>query len=348
MENNTKYYGDIERWNSYFRRKLIPTGVVLTIYLLTGTLGNILILYIHLKQMPKNDNRYIITVLSFVNLVACCVTTTFFFTLTFFNMNYPSDIMCKTFFFLTVFFVVESAGLIVIITVQRYLKLCKPYSRQMTDRHKRLAILISIVTSLAMSFPCFYSSGQGPIGSHLNVSGTYCWIRGEHYEEVGIAQTCALAVLLGSFFICSCLLYRKIGQVLIQLSIRRRIREGDGETTERDKNVCDTDVSFIQSEQNTDFVERRRRKPIHVNFYRMFLTMFCVYVISSIPTITILMISHFDHSIWFNVEGGGIDVNVIHTLQDMFLLKFSADPVIYGYFDIAFRQKVVEIFKCKR
>jgi hypothetical protein len=49
---------------------------------------------------------------------------------------------------------------------------------------------------------------------------------------------------------------------------------------------------------------------------------------------------------WFVVEGG-VDVNVIHTLQNTFLLKFSADPVIYGYFDLAFRQKVFDIFKCK-
>lgn len=98
-ENLTQEFSDLEFLSSYFRRKLIPSAAVLAFYLLTGICGNILILYIHLVKMTRNDNRYFITILSGVNLAACCVTNVFFFTQIYFNLDYPSDWMCKSFLF---------------------------------------------------------------------------------------------------------------------------------------------------------------------------------------------------------------------------------------------------------
>lgn len=349
VNNLTHQVSEVQQWSLFFREKLIPTAAVLAFYLLTGTFGNGLILFIHLSKMPRNDNRYFITVLSGVNLFACWVSTAFFFTLIYFNVNYPSDFTCKTFYFLIFVFLLESAGLIVVITIQRYLKLCRPNNQQMNDKHKKTAICLSVVTSLATGFPCFYTSGVGPIGGHLNITGTYCWIRTHRYYEVEITQTTVTAILLILFFVVNCVLYRKIGVVLIRLSIRRRQRLGDNQDSAPDRNAWEAESSFIQSEPTTEYVERRRRRPIHVNFYRMFLTMFCTYVIVFIPTICLKIVSYFDKTLWFNVQGG-LDINFIHICQDLFMLKFSVDPIIYGYFDLAFRQKVVELFSncCKR
>lgn len=344
-ENLTQEFSDLKFSSSYFRRKLIPSAAILAFYLLTGICGNILILYVHLVKMTRNDNRYFITILSGVNLAACCVTNVFFFTQIYFNLNYPSDWMCKSFLFLTVFFVMESAWLIVMITIHRYLKLCRPHHQQMNDKHKKIAMFLSVVISIATGFPCFYSSGLGPISGHLNITGEYCWIRSKSFPEVGIAQTTTLAILLGSCFLLCCVLYRKIGKVLIRLSVKRRERLGEFRDSAHDQSAWDAEFSFIQSQPSNGYTERRRQRPIHVNFYRMFLTMFCTYVLVFIPTLTLLVVvSHFDQSLWLNVDSA-IDINVIHILQNLFIFKFSADPVIYGYFDIDFRQKIVELFR---
>lgn len=106
-----------------------------------------------------SDERYFIPILALFDLCAIIFTTIYFILDYVYFVNFQSSIICKLITFSTYSWTAISAHTLLVIGVQRYLKICKPHGSQMTLFWRRAAVVITIGYSVAFSSPLLYSAG---------------------------------------------------------------------------------------------------------------------------------------------------------------------------------------------
>jgi hypothetical protein len=102
--------------------------------------------------------------------------------------------------------------------------------------------------------------------------------------------------------------------------------------------------SNISSSTRTSTILRRGANSA-VNFNFMFLAIVLFYMLSYIPTGTMLIVSSKDSLYWFRLPD--IELCILMWVQRINIVNHVVNPLIYGYFDIHFRESMKSFFKCK-
>ena len=128
--------------------------VLLSILLGVGVIGNsIVILTYHFRMKNKRDDRYFIPCLAVTNMLACVSASVLFVTLNTFPVMFTSTVLCKSLNFVTRMTCVESLIILLIISIQRYKKICTRGRSRLSLFWKRVFIVISVITSVIISIP---------------------------------------------------------------------------------------------------------------------------------------------------------------------------------------------------
>ena len=152
----------VEQWNELLARILLPDTIFLVAYLWIGIIGNSTVLYIYVSRI-RCESRFFIPVLSAVDLVAVIVTCPFSMSINLLSVRFDSDIACKVMWFFAMGTVVLSALTLLIIAVDRYRKICKPFGKQMTRKWKRLSLVICLIVDIILSSQCFFFYGAAAV-----------------------------------------------------------------------------------------------------------------------------------------------------------------------------------------
>lgn len=104
------------------------------------------------------------------------------------------------------------------------------------------------------------------------------------------------------------------------------------------------DVKKENQTQNKNVI----RKHVRQNFTGMFAAIIVLWVISYLPTITLIIIPAVKNSIefWFHMDP--VATNILLFLNRAFLLNHVVNPFIYGYFDVGFRKEAANLFCCHK
>ena len=176
---------DLYEWNNYLASFLIGNSVVLCLYLLIGVSGNLLVLYIYSFRMKKaKDDRYFIPYLAVMDMVACVFGASFALALNILPVRFQGDYLCKAFWFSNQAATLTASFMLLVIAVQRYLKVCKPFKANMTLFWKKLALFIVVTAGIILAMPCWIFYGEIEIHSaELNITGWRCSEkRHEHFR----------------------------------------------------------------------------------------------------------------------------------------------------------------------
>ncbi|OWF45436.1 G-protein coupled receptor daf-38-like [Mizuhopecten yessoensis] len=152
--------------NNIIKGKFLPLTVVLWFYLLIGVFGNSLVMFVYwTRKKPVREDRYFIPLLALVDLISCAVSSGTGIYAQTYPLMFDSNIGCKMAAFLGILFAGISANCLLVIAVDRFLKLCRPFGRQMTLPIKKNAIIGIFVISLAFSLPALsiYRTEQVPM-----------------------------------------------------------------------------------------------------------------------------------------------------------------------------------------
>ncbi|XP_060072057.1 P2Y purinoceptor 12-like [Ylistrum balloti] len=140
--------------NDHVAQTLLPVTVVLWFYIAIGVLGNSLVMFVYwARKKPVREDRYFIPLLALVDLLSCVVSSGTGIYAQTYPLIFDNDFGCKMAAFLGILFAGLSANFLVIIAVERYLKVCKPFRRQMTILTKKIAFIVMIAISLVCSIP---------------------------------------------------------------------------------------------------------------------------------------------------------------------------------------------------
>lgn len=106
-----------------------------------------------------------------------------------------------------------------------------------------------------------------------------------------------------------------------------------------------SDVNNIV-QRKTNSTKGKRNKNVRNNFTYMFITIIVCYVVSYLPTfVTILLATGDPFHFWYSMDT--ITLNVVMLLRRSSIINHIVNPIIYGYFDVAFRIAFMKSFRCR-
>uniref|UniRef100_A0A8W8MCX8 G-protein coupled receptors family 1 profile domain-containing protein n=2 Tax=Magallana gigas TaxID=29159 RepID=A0A8W8MCX8_MAGGI len=156
MDNDSYYHLLLENKTADIA---LGSTILIIIGGVIGVIGNSLIIYFYFFRVKERGERYFIPVLGVVDLLGCLTGAPFYIMDNTFLFYYPSTVACSVLSFLQVWIPGISMHMLLVISLQRYLLVCKPFGPKMTLFWKRISIAIVCFVSIAFSAPLLKTSG---------------------------------------------------------------------------------------------------------------------------------------------------------------------------------------------
>jgi hypothetical protein len=92
--------------------------------------------------------------------------------------------------------------------------------------------------------------------------------------------------------------------------------------------------------------KRKRNRNVRNNFTYMFITIIVCYILSYLPTFVAMLLATGDPFLfWYSMNT--IELNIVMLMRRSSIINHIANPIIYGYFDVAFRKAFMKLFNCR-
>ena len=335
------------------------------------------------------EDRYFIPFLAWFDLMASLCATIYYITDYLYFVVYPFSRFCTAITFLTFYTSALSGHCILVIGIQRYLKICRPRGFKMTLFWRRVAILLMICVATSYSVPILLGAGNKNVDwtfKGRNVTGITCAINAQDNPDFSSVFYPVTLVIIIANIIATTAVYIPVGCVInktfykkeeTRWSVNSRssdpikvISADDNFSKELEcktifqkhsfgKKMCEipTDItenvvyignlhrtqSNLSSSTRTSTILRRAKSA--VNFNSMFFAIVLFYMLSYMPTGIMFIVSSKHSLYWFRLPD--IELGILMWVQRIYIVNHVVNPLIYGYFDIYFRESMKSIFKCK-
>ncbi|XP_048748665.1 cholecystokinin receptor type A-like [Ostrea edulis] len=342
--------------------QLLPNTMVHLIETAFGIFGNFIVLLMYTKYVQdKTGTRYFIPVLALVDFAGCLSNVAQFHLDNTMRYNYPSVYLCKTLSFMMIMTGGVSAHTILAIALQRYLIICRPFGQQMSRKSCRVSILLIFLFSVGYAAPVlkfggFYNTTikRNSANGTRNISVSICHFDdGTNGSAVMVPYFGTLLLLSFINIVVTSVLYIPVTRTIYRtLSPSRRNRTStvlDADTNITSKDTQSSSVEkFTMTEiprqderrtyiepaaavKNDGHREQRARKKISV----MFLVIIIVYVVSYLTSLVTQV-----HSFATGIKLKGYELNIYFFCLRFNLLNHIANPYIYWFYDIKFRNEL--------
>ncbi|KAL3891733.1 hypothetical protein ACJMK2_003982 [Sinanodonta woodiana] len=157
---------------------LLPVIVFYVIIMVTGIIGNIFVLIIYTFRFKRMSARFYILSLAVLDLIVCCIGIPYHLLDVLHPYTYFYSDACKALTFLITFFTFGSIYVLLVVGVDRFLKICRPLKKQVSDFGRRKACFIAIMMGLLSSWPqaVIYGHSTTVISGHANITGVECFV----------------------------------------------------------------------------------------------------------------------------------------------------------------------------
>ena len=122
---------------------------ILSVFSVTGTIGNALAFYVFSSLKNKLTSTIFILALAGVDFITCLLIIPYTMAVEFLEFKVANDAVCKMYHFLITTTIPFSAFIMVAIAVDRYLCICHPFLHLMTIRRARM--IVGCLSTFALS-----------------------------------------------------------------------------------------------------------------------------------------------------------------------------------------------------
>ena len=379
MEGNYTYL--LGEYSKDIVNALLPMNILFSIILVSGVIGNVFVIFIYATKMRKDqrESRYFIPVLAFYDLMTCVTSWIYFLSNTFFWASFRSDELCKTLLLFLVQTMMTSDAFLLVVAVQRYIKICRPHAKQMSLFWRRLTIALVIATNIFYSIPTAIVSGvqESPVVyRNVTISGEGCSTGNKRYPLFQLIYYAIVMFILVANIVVTAGMYTPIACVIFRRSRKRRIQNRigidnvyveDSETCSRDttlnvkptvgssKKMSSRNKSLkcihhykedsATAKENPEQLTRNNHfhhRQAKSNFNVMFFVIIFVYMVTYVPTAVMLTYVTLDDTIWTRSSYDAISFYTF--LMRSYTINHAANPFIYVYFDSKLRSYVRSLF----
>ncbi|KAK6167659.1 hypothetical protein SNE40_021633 [Patella caerulea] len=191
---------------------LLPAILYVGILMVMGLLGNGLVCFIFARRLKAGTQNIMILCLAASDLLICSIGMPTEIADMRFHYTFESEFACKLFRFVNSLCSLWSILTLVAIAVDRYIKVCRPFGRQMTIREAKTIVLLSLSIAILVSWPTIFIYGtrfadtkiEGLFGKDCSTSDA---MKGTNYPLI---FNSILFVGFVSFTIVFIVLYAKI------------------------------------------------------------------------------------------------------------------------------------------
>ena len=371
--NKTQYDKLIE-WNNELLQNYIVNDIFLVVYIVLGILGNAIVIINYSFRMKRNkDDRYFIPHLAVLDLMACVFRSSLELAMNLNPVNFRGRILCKLFWLPTNVFAIASIFLLLVIAVQRYLKICRPFGVQMTIFWKRFALCSCIISAIVFAIPLLLYNEEIKVTNPVNnVTGYVCDIDVKRYYGTGFityTMTASFTSLVIMIFltILNILIGRTIYHQIKAKHMRKVRQNSDAQSMRsfmsRAKMNIAPDVSEYMSEtdgesqQKTCMIACTQRNKTQTNslnktsksgkmtcshrYSFMFMAIGVAFILSYVPRLIMLVISLYDPKFFGKISDA--QLALVAFSREMNVVNNVVNPFIYGFFDGKFRNETKKL-----
>lgn len=186
MENDTLYQF---QYLNRFSDIVLSSTVLMSIGAVFGVIGNTTIILFYFFRIKERGERYFIPLLGILDLIGCVTSPSYFIMYNEYLYIYPSTAACRILAFLQICIPGISAHTLLLISIQRYTLVCKPFGPKMTHFWKRVLFGIICFISFAYSAPLLTTAGvytDKVTYMNHNVTSEMCKFSGERSLLISI------------------------------------------------------------------------------------------------------------------------------------------------------------------
>lgn len=291
----------------------IPTVIYLSLLIPIGILGNASILYIFGSRLKKSNVQFFIIILAIIDMFSSTIGMPLELIEMVHMHVYSSGLLCKLQRQINYSASIGSALVLLTISVERYIKVCRPTNKQMTQKHSKIVALAILVVCIPVPTPIAVTYDRLPVlVKEVNVTVHQCALR---YSPMIFAYYSSFLPVTLMIFITMFVLYW-----FVLRSARRHFRRR---------------TSSTESTQSVRKVSKRK-------ISRTSMSVICltaVYVISFTPTLIIGMMTKFYSSVDYSPTTRGLLILFYRS----WAVNCSSNPLIFGFFNKTYRDSLIEI-----
>ena len=150
----------------------IPSFTIFVVLMFFGVIGNVLVIYVFGYRLKKNIVQYFITLLSIFDLGSCLIAVPLCLIILRLPLLFPNDILCRFSGFLFYFMTIASGFTILIISIERYRKLCHPTERSLFKKTAYFTVGI-LISALLVASPTIIIYKRMPVNITNAISQAY-------------------------------------------------------------------------------------------------------------------------------------------------------------------------------
>lgn len=366
-------FTDISYIYEYYSRALISNSVFAVVGGLIGVIGNIVIIVFYFLKWRGHEERYFIPVLAFVDCLACISGGCLYVLSNLYWLHFPSDILCRLLYFIHVFISAVSGHIILAISVQRYLLICRPYGPYLTLNRKRTGLVVINVVAFLYSFPVLQISGNAVtqetyrgkavvyeecyfVANNTPIHGVYTYI----LLVITLANIIAVIAVYSPFI-------RKYRRVISMRNSdnhstsssnvefpRQRLNTGASRTTEISHDLAHVTESHVTHEvandmsipnrhfESNDQIVRtvtNRKRRLVTRMSHMFSVIIIFYMLSYFPSLVILILRYTLPDFRY-LNFSEVQFFFWMLIGRFVFINHFINPFIYGYFDVELRNTI--------
>ncbi|XP_061197923.1 neuropeptide FF receptor 2-like [Saccostrea echinata] len=310
----------IEDVNVEFRRRNIPGIYFISLQMLLGLIGNLLVIVVYFTRFKISNYRVFVLFLAFLDLINCVLVMPFGILYLYYPINFPSNFICKAGHFVGFFGGVASPLMLVVIAIDRFRKVCRPLKKQITEKQAKISCTVIVFMTLSVTWftPWFYGNAAVKTNIH-GIEGTRCF-RAENEFFMSLSKW-YYNVLISMFLVVTIILS------VLYYFIMKSVHSHSKYFSSRRKDSVGSCSKNLQTRKST------------VTF--MIITI--VYVISTLTHDALAMVLHLKSDLECDLTF--TTGTIYYTFFWTVFLNNVSNPFIYGLSDDRFSSLIRELFK---
>ena len=350
-ELNQTYNGVIlSRLNSEEVNRLSPLLLFLSVIGLCGIPGNITVIYVYRNRWRKSNSKLFFMWLAIIDMLNGSVALPLEFVNVTNQYTYKYEWLCKVTIFATYWLTLTSGITLVIITVDRFRKVCQPLKWQFSNKTALNLCAVSFIGALGLSWPVLFLYGihtfetnqKGTLGSECSITNHF---KGTVYVMI---YSVILAIIFTPLFLTTITLYIIIGRKIFKLTNagkdKTQIRISKSETPSSEN--VDSVVIETANCKRPSTCEERQISISNKKAKRSALIMFLIslaFILSFVPYLILRSLQTVNSE--FVPSMTNTERTVYKTFLRTYWLNCAINPFIYCACAQEFRKECKELWR---
>ena len=338
FQNKGNQHFSLAHWNSYYSELYLPNTILIALGLFIGIGGNVLVIFVYQRGLKdKGHGRYFIPMLAKSDLACITVSSLYNIVQITRHVTFPDSWICKSFLYILRVVLANSTFIMTVIAVNRYQHICKRFKWDFTSRNLKIFIILAELFILTSNLSPLFTYGTVTVNRD-NVTGYMC----KEVDDEALQVERKMIIFTGIYHSVEiCLICVSYG--LIAINVHKTVRKMASSRQSTVKEGIREKKKWINNLRRLNSTSSNRKTPwLTYRITLMFFISFLFMLIAFIPPYILMDLETKDPQYW-DRKNDNISKNALLVLRMLYSTNTIVNPFIYGFFDNAFRRKLVAV-----